>query len=163
MRHVKGQLAVVAAIVSVVGIALLIVAGAAVICAISAGAVAAAEAAAVAEVGAQADVISLAAYRAAKAAPAVKALAKAAGVLFVLGAVNNADADTPTVDSVGAIRVVAVGDFELFGTPIAGSTSDGLVSPVLHSPEATRGKFDLGSIVVYDHTEHIVIGQIGVR
>ena len=163
VRHVKGQLVVVAAIVSIVGIAVLIAVGATVICAISAGAVAAAETATVAEAATQADVISLAAYRAAKAAPAVKALAKAAGVLFVLGTVNNADADTPTVDSVGAIRVVAVGDFELFGTPIAGSTSDGLVSPVLHSPEATRGKFELGSIVVYDHAEHVVIGQIGVR
>jgi hypothetical protein len=177
VRHVKGQLAVVAAIVSVVGIALLIVVGGYAICAISAGAIAAAaaesaaaaqtaavaETVAVTQAAAQGEVISLAAYRAAKAAPAVKALAKAAGVLFVLGGVSNADAETPTVDSVSAIRAVAVGDFELFGTPTAGSTTDGPVSSVLHTPEATRGKFELGSIVIYDHTEHIVIGQIGVR
>ena len=93
----------------------------------------------------------------------IKALAKAAGVLFVLGTVSNADADTPTVDAAFAIRAVAVGDFELFGTPTAGSTTDGPVSPVLHTPEATRGKFELGAIVIYDHAEHIVIGQIGVR
>lgn len=175
VRHVKGQLAVVAAIVSVVGLALLIVVGGYAICAIGAGVIAAAaaesaaavqtaaETAAVAEAVAKGEVISLAAYRAAKAAPAVKALAKAAGVLFVLASVSNADADTPTVDSVSAIRAVAVGDFELFGTPTAGSTTDGPVSSVLHTPEATRGKFELGSIVMYDHAEHIVIGQIGVR
>jgi hypothetical protein len=164
VRHVKTQLAVVAAIVSVVGIAVLIVvASATIIFAISAAAAVAAETAAVAGTVAEADVIPLAAYRAAKAAPAVKALAKAAGVLFVLGTVNNADADNPTVTAVDAIRVVAVGDFELFGTPTAGSGPDAPVSPTLHSPEATRGKFELGSIVIYDHAEHIVIGQIGVR
>ena len=164
VKHVKGQLAVVAAIVTVVGIALLIAVGATVICAISAAAAAAAvEAAVVTETVAEADVISMAAYRAAKASAAVKALAKAAGVLFVLSTVNNADAANPSVDAVDAIRIVALGDFELFGTPMAASDSDGLVSPVLHSPEATRGKFDLGSIVLFDHVEHIVIGQIGVR
>ena len=175
VRHVKGQLAVVAAIVSVVGIALLVVVGAYAICAISVGVIAAAEAAAtapvvaaaettvVAEAAAQGQVISLAAYRAARAAPAVKALAKAAGVLFVLGTVNNADADTPTVDKAFAIRAVAVGEFELFGTPTASSTGDAPVSPVLHTPETTRGKFELGAIVMYDHVEHVVIGQIGVR
>ena len=173
VRHVKGQLAVVAAIVSVVGMAVLVVAGGYAIAAISASlvtaaaaeasVVAAAETAVAVEAAVQGEVISLAAYRAAKAAPAVKALAKAAGVLFVLGTVSNADADAPTVDAAYAIRAVAVGDFELFGTPTAGSTTDGPVSPVLHTPEATRGKFELGAIVIYDHAEHIVIGQIGVR
>jgi hypothetical protein len=85
------------------------------------------------------------------------------GALFVLGTVSNADSANPSVGAVDAIRVVPVGEFELFGTPIAGSGPDTVISPVLHSLEATRGKFELGSFVQYDGTEHIVIGQIAVR
>ena len=184
VKHVKSQLLVVTAIVTVVGIVLLlVVAGAVVVFAISAAVAAAAataaeaavateaavaadaavEAAVATEAAAEADVISMSAWRAAKAAPAVQQMAKAAGVLFVLGTVSNADAANPAVDSVDAIRVVPVGEFELFGTPIAGSGPDTVISPVLHSLEATRGKFELGSFVQYDGKEHIVIGQIAVR
>ena len=184
VKHVKSQLLVVTAIVTVVGIVLLlVVAGAVVVFAISAAVAAAAataaeaavateaavaadaavEAAVATEAAAEADVISMSAWRAAKAAPAVQQMAKAAGVLFVLGTVSNADSANPAVDSVDAIRVVPVGEFELFGTPIAGSGPDTVISPVLHSLEATRGKFELGSFVQYDGKEHIVIGQIAVR
>ena len=184
VKHVKGQLLVVTAIVTAVGIVLLlVVAGAVVVFAISAAVAAAAataaeaavateaavaadaavEAAVATEAAAEADVISMSAWRAAKAAPAVQQMAKAAGVLFVLGTVSNADSANPSVGAVDAIRVVPVGEFELFGTPIAGSGPDTVISPVLHSLEATRGKFELGSFVQYDGTEHIVIGQIAVR
>jgi len=47
--------------------------------------------------------------------------------------------------------------------PTATSTTDRPVSSVGHTPEATRGTFESASIVMYDHAEHIVIGQIGVR
>ena len=184
VKHVKGQLLVVTAIVTAVGIVLLLViAGAVVVFAISAAVAAAAataaeaavateaavaadaavEAAVATEAAAEADVISMSAWRAARAAPAVQQMAKAAGVLFVLGTVSNADSANPSVGSVDAIRVVPVGEFELFGTPIAGSGPDTVISPVLHSLEATRGKFELGSFVQYDGTEHIIIGQIAVR
>ena len=57
----------------------------------------------------------------------------------------------------------AVGDFDPSAMPAAARTADGPVSPVLHTLEATRGKFELGSIVMYDRAEHIVIGQIEGR
>lgn len=165
VKHVKGQLYTVAAIVSVVGIALLLViAGGALIYVISASSAAAATGAGAAGAGTGAgEIISLAAYRAARAAPVVQNLAKAAGVLLVIGAMTDVEAANPTVQSANAIRLVPVGDFQMFGgMPTAGEMADGLVSTSLASFESRRGKFELGSFVQYDFVEHIVIGQVGV-
>jgi hypothetical protein len=162
VRSVKWELLKVAVIITVVGIVcLIVIAGAFLIYLIPAAAVLAAEGTAAVAVE-EAEVISLSAYRAAKAAAAVQNLAKAAGVLFVVGTINNADAANPIVTSAEAIRVVPVADFELFAQPTAVSVGVPQVAPVLHTPEATRGKFDLGSFVQYDRVEHIVIGQIAV-
>jgi hypothetical protein len=56
----------------------------------------------------------LAAYRVA-AAPAAKTLAKAAGVLFVVGTVSNASAASPTVSQFDAVRAVRLEELALDG------------------------------------------------
>jgi hypothetical protein len=96
------------------------------------------------------------------AAPATKTVLATAGVLLVLGTVNNASAgtgqpDNPIVAKVSAFRAVAVDDFKPVGnTQVA--LSSGPPADFQHTPETAKRKFDVGTKVLFDNVPHIIIG-----
>jgi hypothetical protein len=107
-------------------------------------------------------VISLAAYRALLALPAAKTLAAAAGVLLIIGTIKDAQAANPSIGQVSAIRAAAVADFRPAGsTQVA--TSAGPPKDFRHTPETAKGKFGLGTRVLFDDKPHFIIGQISAK
>jgi hypothetical protein len=113
----------------------------------------------IAEAGA-AEIVSLAAYRAMLSAPAAKALAAAAGVLLVIGSAKQADA--ASAKDFKAIRAVALADFR-FDNGIESATKTQLPVDKIQSPEMLKGKFAIGTRVLFDGTPHVIIGQISAR
>jgi Domain of unknown function (DUF4157) len=112
------------------------------------------------------EVVSLAAYRAAMlAAPKVKALAAAAGVLLVLGAVKDAKAASFSVTQVSAIRAVAIWNFRpVAGLPSASSVFEPGKSNFIYTSETGSQKaFALGAPVLFDGKPHVIIGQISAE
>ena len=68
----------------------------------------------------------------------------------------------PTIERVLGIRAVALGDFK----PIGGIQSASSAGPPLdfaHTPNTSRGKFNLGTEVLFDNLPHVIIGQLAVR
>jgi hypothetical protein len=111
------------------------------------------------------EVVSLAAYKALLAAPQVKTLAAAAGVLFVLGAVKNAQAASLSVAQVSAIRAVAVADFRpVAGLPSASTVFEPRKSNFIYTSETGSQKaFALGAQVLFDGKPHLIIGQFSAE
>jgi hypothetical protein len=126
------------------------------------GAAVAGGAAAGGAAGGGAEVISLAAYRALQAAPVAKELAAAAGVLLVLGTVTSAKADSATIGDIAAIRYVPVSDFQPHGGVQTAVTRR--ASRIgLGVCQDTKGKFNLGTQVMFDSQPHNIIGQFIAR
>jgi hypothetical protein len=84
------------------------------------GVIVVAESAAGAGMESGAEVISLAAYRAMRASQAAKGLARAAGVLIVLGMANKTEA-SPTISGVDAVRAVSSTSLEPAGARAIGT------------------------------------------
>jgi uncharacterized protein DUF4157 len=101
------------------------------------------------------------------AAPAAKTvLAATAGVLLVIGTVKNANAgtgrpDKPVVSKVSAFRAVAIDDFKPVGNTQA-AVSNGPPANFSHTPETAKGKFNVGTKVLFDNVPHIIIGGFSV-
>lgn len=101
------------------------------------------------------------------AAPAAKTmLAASAGVLLVIGTVKNANAgtsqpDKAVVSQVSAFRAVAIDDFKPVGN-IQAAISNGPPSDFSHTPETAKGKFNVGTKVLFDNVPHIIIGGFSV-
>ena len=79
------------------------------------------------------------------AAPATKTVMAAAGVLLVIGKVNNAHAgtglpDKPIITKVSAFLAVAVDDFKPIGN-VQAALSSGPPPDFSHTPETAKGKF----------------------
>jgi hypothetical protein len=168
VRQFRGQLFTISTIAAGMAAIAIVVAGGTVLAAVAASAAAAGAGAAAAGGGAAAagggEVISLAAYRAMLAAPRVRTLAAAAGVLVVLGTVNNAQAGSATIGSTDAIRVVPVAEFEPDkGVQSATSALEPPDSNFIQTPETAKGKFGLGTVVHFDGVRHVIIGQVSVN
>ena len=109
-----------------------------------------------------AEVVSLAAYRALKAAPAAINLAKAAGVLLVLGAARRAAADSMDVSDLEvAARVVPLTDFRIQGGNARPegrwNNPDG---PYYHDPGTIKTQFQPRSKVLFEGKPYIVGGMV---
>jgi hypothetical protein len=106
---------------------------------------------------------AMVAYHALLTAPAVKAAAAVTGALLVLGNVKTAAAEglPPAVDNVVTLRVVPVADFQDRGGVLSASSS--FDENVYLTPEEAKGKFNLGTKVLYDNKPHFVMGQVMVR
>ncbi len=106
-------------------------------------------------------VISLAAFKALHAAPAVKPLAAAAGVLIVIGNIKDAHAKTVTIGDVSAFRVVPVSDFATKdGVETAYSTEGFKLSDVCRE---LAGHFDVGTEVAFDGEPYYIIAQLAAK
>jgi hypothetical protein len=127
----------------------------------AAGAGAAGAGAAGAGAAAEAEIVSLAAYRALTASPVARTLAKAAGVLMVVGAVQNARAASPSIRT-SAIRVHPITDFQ----PVNGIPSAaGAPQPsdfVYSAKTGSRKAFAVGATVHFASEPYVVIGQVVV-
>jgi hypothetical protein len=109
-----------------------------------------------------AEAATLAAYQAMLATPAAKALAATAGVVLVLGNVKNAQAAKPSIDQLTALKAVAVADFQ----PLAGGVQSASSTPnvnVFLTPEEAKGKFGLGTRVLYDGKPHFIIAVFSAK
>jgi hypothetical protein len=162
VKNFRHQLFIIECVVAGVAAVLIGVAAGAVLAPAAGGAAAAGGGAAAAGGG---EVVSLAAYRAMLAAPQAKTLAAAAGVLLVTGTVNDAQAASPAIGQVSAIRAVAVADFRPLGDlPSATSTPEQQKSNFIYSSKTgSRTMFALGGLVVFDGKQHVIIGQISAR
>jgi hypothetical protein len=98
------------------------------------------------------------------AAPATKTIAAATGVLFVV--FNSKGARAATGNSpdgrFSAIRAVAVADFQPSGG-VQSASSLGPPMNFLHSPETAKGKFGLGTQVLFDNMPHFIIGRFSAK
>ena len=99
------------------------------------------------------EVISLAAYRAMLAAPSVKYLAAAAGVVLVIGYVKYAQGATPSVERPSAVRAVAVADFQL-DQGMLSATSAPRRQLESHTTHLAKHPFALGTKVLFDGKPH---------
>ena len=111
------------------------------------------------------EVVSLAAYRALVTARTVQNVAKAAGVLFVLGTVSNAKAASPSVGNVSAIRAVPIADFHsIGGLPSASSAPRHSKLGDVGTCGVGFGKdFSVGARVLFDGMPYKVISQFSVQ
>jgi hypothetical protein len=122
----------------------------------------------IAEAAAKRKVTQQAAVRLAKeAAPYVK---YAAGVVLVGGMVSNAEAATsgaePLVKGIAAIRAVPVVDFVPFGHAQFAVSNQHLNQHLrknFNMAEPARGKFNVGSEVVFDGVRHYVVAKFVAR
>lgn len=125
-----------------------------------AGAAAAGTGAAVAE----AEVISLAAYRAMRASKAAVEIAKAAGVLLVLGLGRKAAASTQvTVSNECAVRVLPIEDFKPFKGTLAASSKYDVPGDYIFTPSDIEHNFDVGKTALYDSVQHTIVAQFVVE
>ncbi len=92
-------------------------------------------------------------------APATKAVVMAAGVLMIIGFSRKAQAATG--DQITAIRAVAVADFQPIGG-IQSALSAGPPSSFFHTADTAKGKFNIGTKVLFDRKPHFIIGQFSV-
>lgn len=157
-REVKGirrLLLVSSAFVAGVAAVVILIAGGYALAAVAPAAVAAGGAAA-----GGGEVISLAAYRAMLAAPSVKYLAAAAGVVLVIGYVKDAQGATPSVERPSAVRAVAVADFQLDQGMLSATSCPAPPNSKVIQPDLAKHPFALGTKVLFDGKPHFIIGQI---
>ena len=107
------------------------------------------------------EVISLAAYRAMLAAPSVKYLAAAAGVVLVIGYVKYAQGATPSVERPSAVRAVAVADFQLDQGMLSATSRPAPPNSKVIQPDLAKHPFALGTKVLFDGKPHFIIGRFG--
>jgi hypothetical protein len=108
-----------------------------------------------------------AALWAAAAAPAAKTIVASAGVLLLIGTVKNAHAgtnlpDKPLATQVSAFRAVPVADFKPIGA-MQTASGQGPPEDFFHTPDTARGKFNVGTKVLFDNVPHIIIGGFSAK
>lgn len=171
VKNLRGQLFFISLVVAGVAAVVIVVAGGVVLGAVAAGSAAAEVAVGTAAAGGGgaagggAEIISLAAYKAMLAAPEVKALAAAAGVLLVLGTANDARAASVSISQVSAIRAVAVTEFRpVAGLPFATcAPGQGNSNSVYTAEMGSQKKLALGAQVLFDGKSYVIIGQISAK
>ena len=75
---------------------------------------------------------------------------------------KSAQAAQPTIERVLAIRAVAISDFKPIGA-VQSAYSVGPPPDFVHTQDTSRGKFNLGTEVLFDGLPHVIIGQLAVR
>jgi len=165
VEKIRRLLLIVTGVIAIVGVFLVLAVGGALILSIPASAAAAG--AGTAATGGGATITSLAAYRAAVlAAPRVKDLGRAAGILIVFGSVIDAQAANPAIGNVSAIRAVSLGDFEpVRGQGIQSATSLDSEQNVLsiQSCRTFTKDFSVGKEVLFDGQPYVIIGQFSAK
>jgi hypothetical protein len=124
---------------------------------------AAATADAAAAGGGGAPIASLDLYRAMRASKEAAELAKAAGVLIVIGLSANARANHPEIREITAARLVPVEMFKPYKDKQAASNADDVPGDFLQTEETAKGKFGVGTTVLYDWEPHVIIARIQVE
>jgi hypothetical protein len=113
---------------------------------------------------ADAEVISLAAYRAMRASKAAIEISKAAGVLLVLGLGRKAAAGTQvTVTNESAVRVIPIEEFKPFKGTLADSSKYDVPGDYIFMSADVGHNFDVGRPVFYDSVQHTIVAQFVVN
>jgi hypothetical protein len=111
-----------------------------------------------------AEVIELAAFRAVATSAAVKQIAKAAGVIFVVGLVNKANAAGGKPVDVMAIRAVPLSSLRTQGGSVVGFSKDfGFSTSVLDLADPTTAipaDVKRGAVITFNGEPHVVIGKM---
>lgn len=111
-----------------------------------------------------ADVVVLNTARTVATSAAAQNLAKAAGVIFVIGVASNAKGATPKVEDVSAIRVVPLSSLRTQGNSVIGFSKDFGYSTSIYDLTNPDSSIPVdvakGSVINYNHEPHIVIGKM---
>jgi hypothetical protein len=107
-----------------------------------------------------AEIVSLAAYKAALSSPVAIELAAAAGVLLVLGLLSEAKADKIKIEELAAIRAVPVADFRSLSGEIQAFSEGSTMARKIKRLDKVSSRFNIGDPVKFNYRQHFIIGQV---